>query len=91
MAAVRSVYRAIRFRGALNFTATTAARMADPGRRVPHHILKLAVRFGRRSPDPQGVAGAFRYATPMIRNGRQYTLEVVLRESDQTILHFLYR
>jgi hypothetical protein len=89
--AVRGVYRAIRFRGPLSFTGTTAARMADPARRVPHHILKLAIRFGARSPDPQGVAGAFRYAIPMFRNGRQYTLEVVIREADQTVLHFLYR
>lgn len=89
--AIRGVYRAIRFRGALNFTGTTIARMADPARRVPHHILKLAIRFGTRSPDPQGVAGAFRYVIPMIRNGRQYILEVVIREADKTVLHFLYR
>jgi hypothetical protein len=89
--AVRGVYRAIRFRGPLSFTGTTAARMADPTRRVPHHILKLAIRFGARSPDPQGVAGAFRYVIPMFRNGRQYTLEVVIREADKTVLHFLYR
>ncbi len=65
--------------------------MADPARRVPHHILKLAIRFGTRTPDPQGVVGAFRYVIPMVRNGRQYTLEVVLREADKTVLHFLYR
>lgn len=88
---IRGVYRAIRFRGALNFTGTTIARMADPARRVPHHVLKLTIRFGTRSPDPQGVAGAFRYVIPMIRNGRQYTLEVVIREADMTVLHFLYR
>lgn len=89
--AARGAYRAIRFRGLLNFTATTAARMADPTRRVPHHILKLAIRFGSRSPDPQGVAGAFRYMIPMVRNGQTYTLEVIIREADQTVLHFLYR
>lgn len=91
LTAVRGAYRAIRFRGVLNFTATTAGRMADPARRVPHHILKLAIRFGRRAVDPQGAVGAFQYLIPMVRNGRQYTLEVVLREADQTVLHFLYR
>jgi hypothetical protein len=90
-AALRGVYRAVRFRGVLNFTATTAARMADPARRVPLHILKLAIRFGKREIDPQGVAGAFRYSIQMFRNGTEYTLEVVLRETDQTVLHFLYR
>ncbi len=88
--AVRGIYRAIRFRGTLNFTATTAARMANPARRVPQHILKLAIRFGRRSPDPQGASGAFQYVTQIFKNGRQYTLEVVIREADKTILHFMY-
>lgn len=91
LTAIRATFRAIRFRGPLNFTATTAAHMAETGRRVPHHLLKLAIRYGTRSPDPQGIAGAFRYVIPMFRNGRQYTLEVVLREADQTVLHFLYR
>ena len=89
--AVRGVYRTIRFRGPLNFTVTTARYMEEPARRVPHHILKLAIRLGTRSPDPQGVTGAFRYVIPMFRNGREYTLEVVIREADKTVLHFLYR
>lgn len=89
--ALRGVYRATRFSGPLKFTATTGVRMADPARRVPQHILKLAIRFGTRSPDPQGAAGAFRYVIPMTRNGREYSLEVVIREADQTVLHFLYR
>lgn len=88
--ALRATYRVLRFRGNLSFTATTAARMADPARRVPHHILKLAIRHGSRSPDPQGAAGAFQYLIPMFRNGRGYTLKVVLREADQTVLHFHY-
>lgn len=89
--AVRGVYRVIRFRGPLNFTTSTARHMATAGRRVPHHTLKLSVRFGKRVPDPRGVQGAFQYTVPMIRNGQKYTLEVVLREADQTVLHFLYR
>lgn len=89
--ALRGTYRGIRFSGPLNFTATTAARLANPARRVPQHILKLALRFGKRTPDPQGVPGAFRYVVPMVRNGKEYTLEVVIREADRTVLHFLYR
>jgi hypothetical protein len=89
--AVRASFRAIRMRGALRFTATTAARMADPARRVPYHILQIALRYGRRVPDPQGVVGAFQYSIPMFRNGTEYTLDVVIREADRTILHFLYR
>ena len=41
--AIRATYRAIRFRGTLNFTTTTAVHMGEVGRRVPHHILKLAI------------------------------------------------
>lgn len=76
--------------GELKFTATTAARMAIKARYVPLHILKLAVRHGKRVPDPQGVIGAFEYTIPMTRNGVAYTLKVVLREADNTILHFHY-
>jgi hypothetical protein len=76
--------------GEIKFTATTAARMATKGRFVPVHILKLAVRYGTRAVDPQGAVGAFEYTIPMVRNGIQYTLKVVLREADNTILHFHY-
>jgi hypothetical protein len=81
----------------LRFTATTAARMADPARYVPIDILKLAVRYGARDADPQGVAGAFRYTVPMLKAAkrlgeppRRYVLRVIVRERDWTILHFHY-
>jgi hypothetical protein len=45
----------------------------------------------KRVPDPQGVKGAFQYTVKMLRNGAEYTLEIVVREADWTILHFLYR
>lgn len=75
----------------LQFTATTARHMATKGRRVPIHILHLAVKHGRRSPDPKGVKGAFMYYSTLHRNGAKYTLEVLVREKDYTILHFLYK
>ncbi len=75
----------------LKFTATTAARMATKGRHVPLHILHLAIKYGKRVPDPQGAKGAFLYTVKMFRNGTEYTLEVVVREADWTILHFLYK
>ncbi len=87
-------------RGALKFTATTAAHMAERGRFVPVHILQLAVKYGKRVPDPDGVKGAFLYTIKMWRQVpgeklalpfKEYTLEVVLRESDNMILHFLYK
>lgn len=42
-------------------------------------------------PDPQGVKGAFLFTAKMLKNGRAYVIEVVVRESDWTILHFLYK
>lgn len=93
-AAVRGGMRAT-FKGlsvrALKFTVTTSARMAAKGRRVPMHILHLAIRHGKRVPDPKRVKGAFEYTTKMLRNGKLYELKVVVRETDWTILHFIYK
>ncbi len=44
-----------------------------------------------RERDPQGVKGAFLYTAKMLRNGTEYTLEILVREADWTILHFLYK
>ena len=93
----------------LQFTETTAKHMANPGRFVPIHILHLAIKYGKRMPDPQKMAGVFRYETQkmagvfryeiqmsrFVKRGatfvrEQKTLEVVVRESDWTILHFMY-
>ena len=89
-ATLRTAFRAITSRP-IKFTATTVARMNDRNRFVPVHILKIAIKYGRKSPDPQRVKGAFLYKIPMTKNGRSFTLEVVLRERDNTVLHFLYK
>jgi hypothetical protein len=88
--ALRATFKRLSVKS-LKFTATTSARMAIRGRYVPTHILHLAIKYGKRTPDPQKVKGVFMYTTKMIRNGKQYTLEVVVRESDWTILHFVYK
>ena len=84
----------------LKFTATTAQRMATSGRFVPLQILQLAIKYGSKGADPQKVKGAVMYTIKMSKYiGRaadgpifkEYTLEVILREADNTILHFLYR
>ncbi len=82
----------------LQFTETTAKHMTNPGRFVPIHIIHLAIKHGKRIPDPQKVAGVFRYEIQMsrfVKRGtvfvrEQKTLEVIVRESDWTILHFMY-
>ncbi len=88
---LRGLFRKIISVRSLKFTATTAGRMATKGRYVPVHILHLAIRHGKRVADPQKVANAFLYTIKMIKNGKTYTLEVLVRETDWTILHFLYK
>lgn len=88
--AMRTTFKGLTAKN-LQFTAATAAHMATKGRHVPVQILHLTIKYGKRAADPQGVKGAFQYTIKMFRNGREYTLEVVVRESDWTILHFLYK
>jgi hypothetical protein len=88
--AMRTTFKGLSARS-LKFTATTAAHMATQGRHVPIHILHLAIKYGKRAIDPQGIKGAFLYTAKLLKNGKPYTLEVVVRESDWTVLHFLYK
>jgi hypothetical protein len=88
--AMRTAFRRLSSKR-LQFTATTAARMATPERYVPVHILHLAIKYGRRAPDPQRAQGAFLYTIKMLRNGKEHALEIVVREKDWTILHFLFK
>jgi hypothetical protein len=44
-----------------------------------------------RTADPKGHPGVFQYTVPMTRRGVSYKLEVVVRERDYTVLHFVYR
>jgi hypothetical protein len=77
--------------------------MLNPARYVPIHIQRLAIKYGKRTPDPGKSAGSFRYEAPMTRlverrtaKGEiqyiktEYKIEVVVRESDWTIFHFQY-
>lgn len=64
--------------------------MANPARYVSRHILADAILHGTRMPDPQGAAGALKIVSTMFQNGQRYVLEIIYRESDNTILHFVY-
>lgn len=90
----------------LKFAAAPARHMAEAGRYVPIHIQHLAIKFGTRTPDPAKVPGVFRYEATMrriivrrvqhrrsvelVNEIKDYTLEIVVREADWTILHFAY-
>lgn len=72
----------------LKFTVATLGHMNKRGRFVPIQILGMAIKHGTKMADPQGALGATKYLATMVRNGKSYSLEVVLRESDRTVLHF---
>ncbi|MBX7166843.1 MAG: RHS repeat-associated core domain-containing protein [Pirellulales bacterium] len=75
----------------IQFTATTARHMAEAGRYVPRHILAQAILHGQRMADPQGAAGAVKIVQEVCVNGKIKTLEIIWREADNMILHFLYK
>ncbi len=77
--------------GTLKFTVATTANMRNPHRYVPVHIFKLAIKYGRKIPDPQGAPGASKYITTMFRDGKRYTLNIVVRNRDRTVLHYHYK
>ncbi len=88
----------------LKFTAPTVARMNTAGRHVPAQLLDMAIKYGKAGPDPDGIKGALEYTIPFRRAVKQplteatlknpsfkeYTLKVVVRVKDRTILHFHY-
>lgn len=108
IATLRMLMRSL-YLGELRFAASALRHMGERGRYVPIHILRLAIRHGRREADPGGAANAWRYVIRMKRQffegaeaaanaGRtegirtvEYELEVVVRHTDNTILHFLYK
>jgi len=65
--------------------------METAGRHVPQEILAEAIKTGKVVADPQGASGAMKYPTEMFENGKKYELEVIYREADKTVLHFLYK
>lgn len=84
----------------IKFSKTTALHMADSGRYIPIQIIEKAIRYGVRSPDPRRKAGLFIYSIGMTRLTRSivgkavvfkpksYTLHVLMREKDWTVMHF---
>jgi len=74
----------------LRFTETTAAHMKEAGRMVPRSILAQAILTGARSADPQSAPGAVQITQNIVKNGKDYVLQIIYREKDNVILHFQY-
>jgi hypothetical protein len=86
---LRSRYYALA-QAPLKFGAKPLKHMHNPKRFVPVHILRLAIRYGKRGPDPQNIKGLAMYKHAIRVDGKPYMLEILVREKDYTILHFLY-
>ncbi len=72
-----------------NFSKAAAKHMDNPGRAVPVQILREAIKNTKGMPDPRG-SGALMYTTPMIKNGKEYNLEVLFHAETNSIWHFMY-
>lgn len=77
--------------GLLKFTNTALQHMSNAGRMVPIQTLAEAIRAGARMPDPQGAVGAVKIVQKVFVNGTPRTLEIIYRQADNIILHFLYK
>jgi len=86
----------------LKMTATPAKHMLNPARYVPLQLQEKVIRYGKRTPDPQHAPGLFRYESEiykLVENRakkgtyfyKKYMIEVLVREKDWTITHFLYK
>ncbi|MDR5779267.1 hypothetical protein QCE63_07460 [Caballeronia sp. LZ065] len=90
LSGLRSRYLAMS-QAPIKFAAQPLTHMRNPHRFVPVHILRLAIMFGKRGPDPKNMKGLSMYEQAIKINGKAYVLEVLVREKDYTILHFLYK
>lgn len=66
------------------------ARMDDPQRFVPVHILRLAMRHGDPVKPPQTLPRGARYLTCMLIRRQPFMLDLVTMNGDTTIVDFEY-
>ncbi len=74
----------------VNFAAKALQHMNEKARQVPVQVLIEAIKYGTKSPDPQG-SSAMMYTIEMVKNGKTYTIEVLYNAVTNTIWHFLYK
>ncbi len=74
----------------VNFATKALQHMNEKARQVPVQVLIEAIKYGTKSPDPQG-SSAIMYSIEMVKNGKTYTLEVLYNAVTNTIWHFLYK
>jgi hypothetical protein len=72
------------------FTNITLERMNDPSRRVPLNIIDEVIKNPQIvTADPQGTS-SLKYFSVIYKNGELYNIEVLYKQSNNKIYHFLY-
>ncbi|KAI3589790.1 hypothetical protein D9X30_5373 [Cupriavidus sp. U2] len=74
----------------LLYRGAALARMDDPQRFVPVHILRLAMRHGESVTPPPGLTRASRYLASMLIRRQPFMLDVVTANGNTTIVDFEY-
>jgi hypothetical protein len=74
----------------LLYQGAALARMDDPQRFVPVHILRLAMRHGDAVAPPPGLCRASRYLSCMLIRRQPFMLDVVTLNGNTTIVDFEY-
>ncbi|WP_066735830.1 hypothetical protein [Cupriavidus sp. D384] len=74
----------------LLYRGAALARMDDPQRFVPVHILRLAMRHGEATAAPPALTRASRYLTCMLIRRQPFMLDLVTMNGNTTIVDFEY-
>lgn len=74
----------------LLYAEAAHARMSDPQRFVPVHILRLAMRHGERIAPPEGLKGVARYMIGLRIRQLPFMLDLVTAHAGATIVAFNY-
>jgi len=75
----------------LRTSATVARQLANQRGFITVQAITTAIANGVRTSDPQGVAGQFMYTAEASFNDSVGTLEVLVNEQTNTIVHVLFR
>jgi len=98
-AARESVISKMLVNGSVQVSKTAAYHLARERYYIPSQAMALAVKFGKRTPDPQGVPNLFMYTVGASRSfatkdGNKIsfgTLEVLVNEVTGVVFHAMYR
>lgn len=89
IASLRSRFAALA-RSPLLYSEAALARMEDPQRFLPVHILRLAMSHGERAAPPLAQPDARRYLARMLVRRQPFMVNLVTAHEDTTILDFEY-